>query len=439
MNSDLVGSIGLLLLFLVLSFFFSSTETAITAAGKVKLKVMENAHPNRKNGFAWLSDNVQRALSITLVGNNIVNIAASAVATVMFSRFFGSNHGPFIAILTMTTVVVIFCEILPKNIAIAHKEPVLYHSLPILFFFNLILWPVVWCVQHSVWFIGRIAGLRLDTLSTFVTREDLEVMVNASGESGAIEEGERKMISGVIAFEETRVSEVMVARTDMMAIPADTTVARASEIFLESGHSRIPVYEKELDKITGVLYVKDLLGPLSRGTLDVSVTEVQRKTLFIPETIKTDEAFELMKKSRTHIAIVVDEYGGTAGLVTLEDLLEEIVGDIQDEYDNETPDVLEESEGVYLVQGYVNLDELSETLRYSFEFDDVDTVAGMLLSLKGNFPEEGESVSFGPWRISAVEVVDHRILQVRVEFVTAGDEPVQDEPPEGGKNPRASG
>jgi CBS domain containing-hemolysin-like protein len=433
-SSDLVGSIGLLLLFLILSFFFSSTETAITAAGKVKLKVMENTHPNRKGGFTWLSGNIQRALSITLVGNNIVNIAASAVATIMFTRLFGSQHGPLAAVAVMTTIVVIFCEILPKNIAIAHKESVLYHSLPILLFFNFVLGPVVWCVQHSVWCIGRIFGLRLDTLRSFVTREDLEVMVNASGESGAIEEDERKMISGVIAFEETRVSEVMVARTDMMAIPSDITVARASEIFLESGHSRVPVYEKELDKITGVLYVKDLLGPLASGMLDVQVDEVQRKTLFIPETIKTDEAFELMKKSKIHMAIVVDEYGGTAGLVTLEDLLEEIVGDIQDEYDDETPDVLEEGEGVYLVQGYVNLDELSETLEYAFEFDDVDTVAGMLLSLKGNFPEEGESVNFGPWRISAVEVVDHRILQVRIELVSEGEDSPQDERAENSKN-----
>jgi CBS domain containing-hemolysin-like protein len=170
-----------------------------------------------------------------------------------------------------------------------------------------------------------------------------------------------------------------------------------------------------------VLYAKDLLDPLSKGDLTVDISSVTRKPLFIPETIKTDEAFELMKKSRTHIAIVVDEYGGTAGLITLEDLLEEIVGDIQDEYDDETPDVMEEREGVYLVQGYVNLDELSETLEYPFEFEDVDTVAGMMLSIKGNFPEQGESVRYGPWKITAVEVVEHRILQARIELAPEGD------------------
>jgi CBS domain containing-hemolysin-like protein len=288
--------------------------------------------------------------------------------------------------------------------------------------FDILLAPVIYLVQRMVWFIGRLLGLGLDTYSSFVTREDLEIMVHASEESGVIEEDERRMISGVISFEETRVSEIMVARTDMTTIPSDTTVERASGVFVESGHSRIPIYERELDKITGVLYVKDLLSPLSLGRLDAKVAELQREPLFIPETIKTDETFELMKKSKTHIAIVVDEYGGTAGLVTLEDILEEIVGDIQDEYDDETPDILRENDGSYLVQGYVNLDELSEALGYPFEFDDVDTVAGMLLSLKGNFPIEGESVAYGPWRINAVEVVDHRILQVRMECVEDDEE-----------------
>ena len=422
MDTELAGNLGLLLVFLIFSFFFSAVETAITAAGKVKLKVMENAHPERKKAFSWIASNVQRALSTTLVGNNVVNIAASSVATVMFTKISGHQKGPFIAVVVMATVVVIFCEILPKNIAIAHKEFIVYHSLPSIRFLSVILSPIIFVVQHCVRFIGGMFGLRLDTYNSFVTREDFEVIVNESGESGAIEEDERKMISGVIAFEETRVSEIMVPRTDMTAFSADTRVEEASGVFVESGHSRIPVYEKELDKIIGVLYAKDLLDPLSKGDLTVDISSVTRKPLFIPETIKTDEAFELMKKSKTHIAIVVDEYGGTAGLITLEDLLEEIVGDIQDEYDDETPDVLVEREGVYLVQGYVNLDELSEILGYPFEFEDVDTVAGMLLSIKGNFPEQGESVRYGPWKITAVEVAEHRILQVRLEQAPDGEE-----------------
>ncbi|MDR3321596.1 MAG: hemolysin family protein [Synergistaceae bacterium] len=421
MSSDIVGSIGLLLVCLLISFFFSATETAITAAGKIKLKSLENAHPEQKKGFQWLGDNVQRALTVTLVGNNIVNIAASALATTVATGMLG-RRGPLVAVVVMTTLIVIFCEILPKSISISYKEPILSASLPVLRFLYFVIGPAVILAQGVVWLIGRIAGLRLDVSKSFITRADFEIMIQEGGESGALEEDERKMIHGVIAFEETRVSEVMVPRTDMMTVPCDTTVAEASKIFLETGHSRVPAYEKELDKITGVLYAKDLLGPLNGGLLSDRVERLLRKPLFIPETIKTDEAFELMKKSQIHIAIVVDEYGGTAGLVTLEDLLEEIVGDIQDEYDDETPDVFDEGDGSYLVQGYVNLEDLSETLDYPFEFDGVDTVAGMLLTIIGNFPEEGQSVRCGPWRISAVEVVDHRILQVRIEEIATDEE-----------------
>ncbi|MDR1516056.1 MAG: hemolysin family protein [Synergistaceae bacterium] len=419
MSSDLVESIGLLLVFLFISFYFSATETAITAAGKIKLKSLENTYPQRKKGFAWLAENIQKALTATLVGNNIVNIAAASLATTVSVSLFGQN-GPIIAVTVMTAIIVVFCEILPKVISIGYKEQVLNLSLPILSAVYFVLSPVIYVIHGLIWCIGKLLGLKLDAKRSFITRADFEMMIRESGASGALEEDERKMIHGVIAFEETRVSEVMVPRTDMRTVTFDTTVEDASAIFLETGHSRVPVYQTELDKITGMLYAKDLLGPLSRGMKGETVEDLLRKPLFIPETVKTDEAFELMKKSQIHIAIVVDEYGGTAGLVTLEDLIEEIVGDIQDEYDDETPDVLDEGGGSYLVQGYVNLEDLSETLGYSFEFDDVDTVAGMLLTIIGDFPKEGQSVCFGPWKISAVEVEEHRVLQVRMERMDGG-------------------
>lgn len=421
MSSDLVGSIVLLVLCLALSFIFSATETAITAAGKMKLKALENAYPNRKNGLMWLGDNMRRALTVTLVGNNIANIASSTVATLLCTRILGSVRGPIAAVIIMTTLVVIFCEILPKNIAIASKESVIYHVQPFLRFVGVLLSPVIFVVHGIIGVLSRVLGCRLDTFGSFVTREDIEIMVDASEESGALEEDERKMINGVIQFEETRVSEIMLARTDMTTVSSETTVRGASAIFLESGHSRIPVYETGLDKIIGVLYVKDLLAPMTEGHLDSPVRRYARKPMFLPETVKTAEAFEMMKKSKVHIAIVVDEYGGTAGLVTLEDLIEEIVGDIQDEYDDEMPDVMTVRDGVYIVQGSVNLEDLSDELGYDFDFDDVDTVAGMMLSIKGNFPERGESVELGPWRLTAEDVEEHRILQVRMERAESAD------------------
>lgn len=418
MSSDISGSIVLLVVLLVLSIYFSATETSITAAGKGKLLALSDEYPHRRKGFLWLVENTAKAINVTLIGNNMVNIAASAVATTLALRLFGSV-GPALAVAIMTVLIVVFCEILPKNFAIAKKEGVLLFSLPFLRFFSLIMTPLTWSLRAVLGMFGRVSGMDLVSYSSLISRQEIDHIVSEGSAAGALEEDERKMIHGVIAFEETRVSEVMEPRTDVYAIEQDGTAEEAIEIFLESGHSRIPVYREDLDQVIGILYAKDLLGPLSRSEKNISIVRIMRKPLFVPETMRTDEALDMMKKSRTHIAIVIDEYGGMAGLVTLEDLIEEIVGDIQDEYDTEVPEIQAEDENTYLVQGQVNLEELSEALSYPFDtaFEEVDTLAGMVLELSGDFPSQGQLISYGSWDIHVLEVQNHRILQVRMRYV----------------------
>lgn len=416
MSSDISGSIILLVVLLLLSAYFSATETSVTAAGRGKLLALSDEHAHRRKGFLWLVDNTAKAVNITLIGNNMVNIAASAVATSLAINFFGA-FGPILAVGIMTVLIVVFCEILPKNFAIAKKESVLLFTLPFLRLFDFLMTPFTWILAVILRLVGKALKMDLVSFSALVSREEIDHIVTAGGESGALEEEERKMIHSVIAFEETRVSEVMAPRIDVYAIDEEGTVEEAITIFTESGHSRIPVYKEDLDDVIGILYAKDLLAPLSSGEKNISIPKIMRKPLFMPETMKTDEALDTMKKSKKHIAIVVDEYGGMAGLITLEDLIEEIVGDIQDEYDTETPEIQEESEGVYLVQGQVNLEDLSEVLDYPFDsaFEDVDTLAGMLLELAGNFPKEGQTMSYASWNIKVKEVQNHRILFVRME------------------------
>lgn len=421
MSGDLVGSSSLLFVCLVLSFCFSATETAITAAGKAKLFALEQAYPKKSGLFRWVEENTQRALTVTLVGNNLVNIAASAVATDIATTLYG-REGLWVAVAGMTVCIVIFCEILPKNIAIVHCERVLITALPLLRMLNSLFAPVIILTQAIVRFVGKLLGLNLDSYSSFVTREDVESIVWASGKSGALEEGERKMIHSIISFEETRVAEVMIPRIDMAALPIETRVCDAITVFLKTGHSRVPVFERDMDAITGMLYSKDLLEPLSKGLYDEPIRSLQRKPLFIPETMKTVEVLDLMRKAQVHIAIVVDEYGGTGGLVTLEDLLEEIVGDIQDEFDDEKIPIQECENGSYLVKGQVNLEDLSEIVGDRFDFDEVETVAGMVLSLCGNFPEMGQIVEYGLWKITVINVEHHRVLEVRLEKITNGSE-----------------
>ena len=426
MNSDLTGSIILLAVLLGFSIYFSMTETSITAAGKSKLMALADDYPYRKKTLVWLSDNISKAINVTLIGNNLVNIGASAVATTVAISLFGAA-GPAVAVAIMTLLIVIFCEILPKNIAIIKKDIVLVRCLPFLRFLALLLTPVMALLNWILRVIGRVLHVDLVSFSALISREEIDHIVTEGSAAGALEEDESKMIHGVIAFEDTRVSEVMAPRTDIFSLEETDSLEEAMKTFLESGHSRIPVYKEDMDDITGILYAKDLLRPLSRGEKEISITELMRKPLYVPETMKTDEALDMMKKARKHLAIVVDEYGGTAGLVTLEDLIEEIVGDIQDEYDKETPEILNCGENSYIVQGQVNLEDLSEALNYPFDtvFEDVDTCAGMILEIAGNFPSQGQLISYGPWEIRVSEVQNHRILEAKLKFVGTTDDGVE--------------
>lgn len=417
MSSDLAGSIGLLVVLMFLSVYFSVTETSITAAGRGRLLALSDLYPHRKKDFLWLVDNFARSINVTLVGNNLVNIASSAVATAVCLRLFGAL-GPIYAVAVMTILIVIFCEILPKNIAIAKKDSVLLFCLPFLRVLSFIMRPVTAFLTLTLRWLGALLGMDLVNYSALISREEIDHIVSQSSVSGALEEDERKMIHGVIAFEETRVSEVMCPRIDIYSIDHEETVAEAVKIFIESGHSRIPVHREDIDDVAGLLYAKDLLAPLMRGEKDVQVSKFLRKALFVPETMKTDETLDIMKKSKKHIAIVVDEYGGTAGLITLEDLIEEIVGDIQDEYDTETPEISRESDGSFIAQGQVNLEDLAEALAYPFDtyFEEVDTLGGMILMISGNFPHQGQTVTFGPWDIKVTDVQNHRIMSAKLKI-----------------------
>lgn len=417
MSSDLAGSIILLAVLLLLSHYFSATETGITAAGKGKLLALADEHPEKRNDLLWLINNTAKSINVTLIGNNLVNIAASAVATALAISMFG-RYGAVYSTMVMTLLIVIFCEILPKNMAIANKDKVLLRYLTPLRLFSLLLTPVTKLLAILLGILGRIIGMDLVTFSALISREEIDHIVAEGSETGALEEDERKMIHGVIAFEETRVSEVMSPRIDVYSIDKDETVCEAVKLFTESGHSRIPVHNEDIDDVCGILYAKDLLTPLAKGEKDEPVSKYMRKALFVPETMKTDETLDIMKKSKKHIAIVVDEYGGTAGLITLEDLIEEIVGDIQDEYDTEVPDIMQEKDGSYVVQGQVNLEDLAETLHYPFDtyFEEVDTLGGMILMISGNFPHQGEVVTFGPWDIKVLDVQNHRIIAAKLKF-----------------------
>ena len=430
MSEDVAREMLVLAVLLVASAFFSGSETAVTTIGRGKLLALQEKYPRKKKNIDWLLEDMQRALTVILIGNNLVNIAASAVATSLAIALLGGK-GVLVAVVFMTVVIVIFGEILPKSIAIVQHEKMVVAALPLLRIIHVVASPLIFATTATVRFIGALFRVDLSARHTFVTREEIEQMVNIGEASGVIEEEERKMIHGIISFEETRVYEIMVPRTDMVAISADTTVEESVAVFRECGHSRVPVYEKSPDHIVGILYVKDIIGFLHERHLDESVSRLKREALFVPEMMRIADLLDVMKGKRVHMAIVVDEYGGTAGLVTLEDLIEEIVGEIQDEYDEEAPPIQRETGGSYLVKGFMDLGDLSEETGYPFESPDVDTIGGLILSLAGRFPDKGQKLHYGTWDIEVMEVQDHRIKLVRLTPREAG---VKTARTDGGRN-----
>lgn len=400
---------GFVVLFL-LSAFFSGAETSITATGTGKLRTFIETGKYRylNSTFQWLIDDTQEALTVCLIANNIVNISASALASGIALEIFGA--GAVVAVVpVMTVLIVIFGEILPKSAAMVYSENVLVVAAPILRILAFLISPIAWAMKKCVTAIGFLLHINLGTQQVFVTRDEIEQLVKIGEESGALEASERRMIDGIIDFDETRVHEIMIPRTDMIAIEADSTLEDAVKLFIDEGHSRIPVYEESPDNIIGILYVKDTLKNLSEGDLSCCVRELLRKPIFVPETIKTAELLENMRREHIHIAIIVDEYGGVAGIVTMEDILEQIVGEIQDEYDEESPEIQKLDDGSYLVQGITSLEELNDELGTDFHSDDAETIGGLVLILSGSFPDEGDIFHYEGWAIRVAGLEDHRI------------------------------
>ncbi len=402
---------GFVVLFL-LSAFFSGAETSITATGTGKLRTLQEGGKYHflNSTFQWLIDDTQEALTVCLIANNVVNISASALASSVALGLFGAG-ALVVVVPVMTVLIVIFGEILPKSAAMIYSENVLIFAAPILRVLAFMISPVAWAMKKCVKYIGLLMHMDLETQQVFVTRDEIEQVVKIATESGTLEASERRMIDGIIDFDEKRVNEIMIPRTDMTALEADAVLGDAVKLFIDEGHSRIPVYEESPDNIVGILYVKDTLKNLYEADLSCGIRELLRKPIFVPETIRTAELLENMRREHIHIAIIVDEYGGVAGLVTMEDILEQIVGEIQDEYDEEAPEIQKLDDGSYMVQGIMSLEDLNDALGTDFHSDDAETIGGLVLTLSG------EIFTYDGWRIKVEALEEHRITRLNLAKV----------------------
>lgn len=411
MDSSYTLQIIVLIFLLLLSAFFSASETALMSLSKIRIRHMVEDGVKGAKLIEKLTEDPNKLLGSILVGNNVVNIGASALATSVAVKAFGES-GVGIATAIMTILVLIFGEITPKSIAKQRSEGVSLKVSGIVNIIVKILRPFVAIFTFISSTVLKLFGGDLNKDQPFITQEELKTMVDVGEEEGVLEEEEKEMIFNVFEFGDIQVKDVMVQRVDIVALGLDSTYDDVIDIIKEEQFSRIPVYNESIDDIIGIMYVKDLI--LLNNKDNFKVQDCIREAYYTFEFKKVTELFKEMKKSRNHMAVVLDEYGGTVGIVTIEDLLEEIVGEIEDEYDELEEEIEVVKEDEYIVDGRIRLDDLSDLIGVKMESEEFDSIGGFVIGQLGRIPEPKEEVSYENMRFVVEEIDKNRIKKVRI-------------------------
>lgn len=407
---------GAIFILLVLSGFFSGSETALTAASRGKLRATADKGGRGAKRALDITEDSERLIGSVLLGNNVVNILATSLATALLTKLFGQN-GVAAATLIMTLLVLIFAEVLPKTYAITNPETVASRVAGPIGFVVLIFSPIVAAVRLLVRGVLRIFGVSIDPDSNILAvREEIAGALQLGHSEGVVEKEDRDRILGALDLNDRAVEEIMLHRSGIEMIDAaqssDTTLRQV----LESKYTRLPVFEDEPENIVGVIHAKDLLRAMhtgEAGTFDIM--KVAKPPYFIPETTTLDDQMRQFLKRQTHFALVVDEYGSLQGLITLEDILEEIVGEITDEFDTDDEDQIEVTDdGAYLVEGTMTIRDLNRAHDWALPDEEANTVAGLVIHEAQMIPLEGQVFSFHGFRFEVVEKDQNRISQLKI-------------------------
>lgn len=410
----------ILIVSLILCAMASAAETALTSISRIKLKNLVEEGDQRAIEIDRLLTQPNVFLSTILVVNSVAVIVASSMATVLALRFLPS-YGELIETILISLVVLIFCEITPKTAAVQNPlrwaralvRPVQAAAW--------LLRPIVWSLSVITNGLVRLLGGQIKHRGPFVTEEELRLLVTVGEEEGVLEEEETEMINSIFEFADTTVREVMIPRIDMVTLESDATVDEAVDVALQGGFSRIPVYEETIDNVIGILYTKDMLRQLREDHNTLPIRDLVRPAYFVPETKKLDDLLREIRQRRTHMVIVVDEYGSVAGLVTIEDLVEEIVGDIQDEYDRE--EILYEkiNDNEYVFDAKISIEEFNELMDADLGNEDYETLGGFLYAQLDKIPIAGDTITYKNMTFTVLATRGRRITKVRVERIHTQD------------------
>lgn len=406
---------------LALSAFFSSSETAMMAVNKIRVRNLADAGLSSAQTLMKVLDNQPKMLSAILIGNNIVNISASSLATILVTRAFGDMYvGVGTGILTL--LVLIFGEITPKTSATLYSETMALRFAKPIYMIMQVLTPVIFIVDKLSQGVLRLLHVDPNKKQDAITEDELRTIVEVSHEEGVIESDEKKMIYNVFDFGDSVAKDIMVPRIDMTFIDVDATFSEVIEVFREVKYTRYPVYEETTDNVIGIINIKDLL--LTENQKKFCIRDYLREPLYTYEFKKTAELMVELRKTQNNIAIVLDEYGATAGLITLEDMLEEIVGEIRDEYDEDEEDLIRRiGPREYVVEAAMKLDDLNDQLGMDLESEDYDSIGGFIIGLLDHLPEEGEEVTHKTLRFVVDKVDRNRIDKIHLYIQEEETEP----------------
>ncbi|MCR5650452.1 MAG: hemolysin family protein [Lachnospiraceae bacterium] len=399
-----------LIVLLFLSAFFSSAETALTTANSIRIRTLAEEGDRRAVRVRKIHDKYSKMLISILIGNNVVNVASSALATTLAISI-GLNVG--IMTLLLTLVLLVFGEITPKNVAAARAEKISLAYSGFVYFLMIVLTPVIWIIDKTCFLITFLFGIDIRERNEGITEGELRTIVEVSHEEGVIESEEKEMIKNVVDFGDCRAKDIMIPRIDVAEVSIDSAYSEVRTIFEEEKYSRLPVYKDDTDNIIGVVNLKDFFLVSDEA---FRVQDVMRDAYYTFEMKKTSELMVEMKKESVSMAIVLNEYGAAEGIVTMEDLLEEIVGEIRDEYDEDEKELINEiGEGEYIVEGSVKLDDLNDAIGTELESDDYDSVGGYMLGLLDRIPRAGEKVTDASGNVfEALGISKNRIDRIHI-------------------------
>ena len=416
MDTTCIILILVLLILVALSAWCSSTETAFSSVNKVRLKSKAEDGNLRAQKALDLLEQYDKLLSCILIANNIVNLTAATLSTVLFTRLFGS-YGPLISTVVLTVVVLIFGEITPKTLAKDQAERFCMKAVRPMKFCLVVLTPL-----HLFFglFYKLVVRLFHPAEDEGITEEELLTMVEEAESEGGLEHHESELIRAAIEFNDMEVEEILTPRVDIVAAPETTTMEELSVLFAESGYSRIPVYQDSIDNITGLIHEKDFFSARYHNHTDVK--SLVAKVFYTTGSAKISDLLRLLQRSKTHMAVVVDEYGGTMGIVTMEDILEELVGEIWDEHDEVVEEFKPQPDGSYLISCSANLDDLFD--RFDTRAVDIDSasISGWILDQLERVPVEGDHFVYENLDVTVTKLDHRRILEIRVAVIPEEEE-----------------